>query len=230
MVVIEFQKKHSGAAFRAFQWVVSKAEEDGVTPLVEREKETMLFTGAHAVKHLINFTVSGINAVVADHLEVLFRDMLHEEGDEFEDRDSPYDIGVILMTVIVKSHGVVDSVIFIDSFRGDDGPPQISADVLGKSFCIGESRFGKNIKAFVMDTVHASLDLFKRRTDLFFHQVEQDCTESIAKIGIVEMADMTPGTVIGNTAFGEETVDMGIPFKRPAEGMEDQDKTGRKVF
>ena len=40
---------------------------------------------------------------------------------------------------------------------------------------------------------------------------------------------MTPESVIAETAFGNETVDMGVPFQVPAEGMEDHDKAGDEI-
>ena len=40
----------------------------------------------------------------------------------------------------------------------------------------------------------------------------------------------SPEAVIRETAFGKETVDVRIPFKRSAEGMEYADKPGHKVF
>ncbi len=39
----------------------------------------------------------------------------------------------------------------------------------------------------------------------------------------------SPEAVIGESAFGKKTMDMGIPFQRPAEGMQDTDETGDKV-
>ena len=47
---------------------------------------------------------------------------------------------------------------------------------------------------------------------------------------IVEMIDITPESIITVTAFRDETMDMRIPFKIPAESMQDHDKTRGKVF
>jgi len=43
------------------------------------------------------------------------------------------------------------------------------------------------------------------------------------------MRDITPESIITVTAFRDETMDMRIPFKIPAESMQDHDKTRGKV-
>ena len=43
------------------------------------------------------------------------------------------------------------------------------------------------------------------------------------------MIDIAPKPVIAVTAFGNEAVDMGVPFQIPAECMEDHDEAGSKV-
>ena len=68
----------------------------------------------------------------------------------------------------------------------------------------------------------------KRRKDRSTPPVKT--TESIAKESIVEMGDITPESIITVTAFRDETMDMRIPFKIPAESMQDHDKTRGKVF
>ena len=68
----------------------------------------------------------------------------------------------------------------------------------------------------------------KRRKDRSTPPVKT--TESIAKESIVEMRDITPESIITVTAFRDETMDMRIPFKIPAESMQDHDKTRGKVF
>lgn len=44
------------------------------------------------------------------------------------------------------------------------------------------------------------------------------------------MFDSAPKTIIGETAFGDEAVYVGIPFQRATKGMEDTDESGNKVF
>ena len=60
---------------------------DGIPPAVEGKQDLMLFSGNRAAKRLVSFTVSGINAIITDHLEMLFRDMLSQSCHKIENRD-----------------------------------------------------------------------------------------------------------------------------------------------
>ena len=91
--------------------------------------------------------------------------------------------------------------------------------------CIRDS-----IEAVFMFQITTGRNFFKRRTDAEQHFLEESSTESIAKESIVEMRDITPESIITVTAFRDETMDMRIPFKIPAESMQDHDKTRGKVF
>ena len=44
------------------------------------------------------------------------------------------------------------------------------------------------------------------------------------------MGNISPEGIITVTAFGDETMDMRIPFEISAESMQDHDKTRGKVF
>lgn len=90
-------------------------------------------------------------------------------------------------------------------------------------------RFCIDVEAFLMFPVTAGLHLFEGRTDFFFHFIQKGSAESIAEVGIVEIIDIAPDTIIAVTAFRNEAVDMGGPFQIPAKGVEDHDETGSKV-
>lgn len=53
--------------------------------------------------------------------------------------------------------------------------------------------------------------------------------ESIAEIGIVEVIDAAPETVIAVAAFRNQAVDMWVPFQIPAKGVKGHDETGGKI-
>jgi len=53
--------------------------------------------------------------------------------------------------------------------------------------------------------------------------------EGIAEKSIVEIVDIAPEAVVTVAAFGNEAMDVGIPFQIPAKGMENQNKTGSEV-
>ncbi len=56
--------------------------------------------GNGAAEFFINLPVSGINAAVADHFEMFFRDMLDEAFHEIHNRKSFFHIGVIFVAVV----------------------------------------------------------------------------------------------------------------------------------
>ena len=56
----------------------------------------MLFPGDGSSEQLVRFSVSGIDAVVADHLEILFRDVLGQSCDEIE-------AGIVSVTSLLSS-------------------------------------------------------------------------------------------------------------------------------
>ena len=74
-----------------------------------------------------------IDTVIADHLKVLFWDMLHEKCNEFKDRDRAFNISIVFMAVIVKGYCPGFSIIFIDPLGGNDRAAEITANVLEKS-------------------------------------------------------------------------------------------------
>ena len=176
------------------------------------------------MEFFIGLPVAGIKAAIADHFIVLFGDMADQALDELHDRDSFLHIFVVLMAVVMESDEV--AVIFVNAGSGDGRASQIAADIFDDRFRVAGIGFGINVKAIFMLAVAACFHFFKRGADFSFHLIEKGGTESIAEESIVEMFYMAPETVIAETAFGNETVDMGVPFQVPAEGMEDHDKAG----
>ena len=128
------------------------------------------------------------------------------------------------MTVIVERDRI--TVIVIDPGSSDDRPAKITANIPGDYFWVTEIRFRIDIETMLMFAVTFGFDFFKRRAQF----IEESGAESTAEIVIVKVPDMTPGAVITVTAFGEEAVDMGIPFEIPAKSVEDHDISGSEIF
>ena len=132
------------------------------------------------------------------------------------------------MTVIVERDRI--TVIVIDPGSSDDRPAKITTDILSDYFGVTENRFSIDIETMRMFAVTFGFDFFKRRADPDFQFIEESGAESTAEIVIVKVPDMTPGAVITVTAFGEEAVDMGIPFEVPAKSVEDHDISRGEIF
>ena len=130
--------------------------------------------------------------------------------------------------MIVESDRI--TVIVIDPGSSDDRPAKITTDILSDYFGVTENRFSIDIESMFMFAVTSCFYFFKRRPDPDFQFIEESGAESTAEIVIVKVPDMTPGAVITVTAFGEEAVDMGIPFEIPAKSVEDHDISGSEIF
>ena len=77
--------------------------------------------------------------------------------------------------------------------------------------------------------VTTGLYLFERGTDFGFQFTQQGSAESIAEVGIVEVIDIAPETIIAVTTFRNKAVYVGVPLQIPAKGVEYHDETGSKV-
>lgn len=132
------------------------------------------------------------------------------------------------MTVIVESNGI--SIIAVDPGCGNYRSSKITANIFGDCFRITEIGFGVDIEAVFMLAVAFCLHLFERRSDLVFKFIEKSSLESMTEIVVVKMFYMTPETIITVTAFGKKAVDVRVPFKIPAECMEDHDIAGSVIF
>ncbi len=130
--------------------------------------------------------------------------------------------------MIVESDRI--TVIVIDPGSSDDRPAKITTDILSDYFGVTEIRFRIDIETMFMFAVTSCFYFFKRRPDPDFQFIEESGAESTAEIVIVKVPDMTPGAVITETAFGEEAVDMGIPFEVSAKSVEDHDISRGEIF
>ncbi len=187
----------------------------------------MFFAGNSPPEFLIVLTVARIKAAIADHFIMLFRDMLDQTPDELHDRDGFLDIFVILMPVVMERDKV--TIVVVNPGGGDDRPSEIAAHIFDDCFGVTGIGFGINVEAVFLFLVAEGLYFFKRGSDLSLHFIEKRGTESVTEESIIKIFYITPETVIAVTAFGNETVDVRVPFEVPAEGMEDHDKAWSEV-
>ena len=187
----------------------------------------MFFAGNSPPEFLIVLTVARLKAAVSDHFIMLFRDMLDQTPDELHDRDGFLDIFVILMPVVMERDKV--TIVVVNPGGGDDRPSEIAAHIFDDCFGVTGIGFGINVEAVFLFLVAEGLYFFKRGSDLSLHFIEKRGTESVTEESIIKIFYITPETVIAVTAFGNETVDVRVPFEVPAEGMEDHDKAWSEV-
>ena len=187
----------------------------------------VFFPGNGPAEFFINLPVPGINAAIADHLKMFFRDMTDQTLYKFHDRDSLFHILIIFMAIVMEGNEV--SIIVVNAGSSDHRTAEIAADIFDSSFRVTVIGFGIDIEAVFVFPVAASLHLFKRRADLSLQFIQESSTESVAQISIVEMMSLAPESIVAVTALRNKTMDMRVPFEVPAEGMEDHDETGSEV-
>ena len=223
---IKLYEQH-GCTALTFKRVIAKGRKDGGTPLVKTPVNVVLFPGNGSAEFFVGLPVPGINAAIADHFKMFFRDMADQTLYELHDRDGLLHIPIIFMAVVMEGNEV--TIIVVNAGSRDHRTAEITADILDGSFRVTGIGFGIDIEAVFVFPVAASLYLFKRRADLSFQFIQESSTESVAQISIVEMLSLAPEAIVAVTALGNKAMDMGIPFEVPAEGMEDHEETGSEV-
>ena len=62
-------------------------------------------------------------------------------------------------------------------------------------------------------TVAEGFGFLKRRTYYTFHFIEKGGAECISEIGIIEMPDSFPETIVTEAAFEQKTMNVRVPFQ-----------------
>ena len=158
---------------------------------------------------------------------MLFRDMVDEALYEIHNGKSLFNIGIIFVAVVMEGDKV--AIIFVNPGGGNNRTSQIAPNVFYGGSGVAFSWLGIDIETVFVFPVTTGLYFFERGTDFGFHFTQQCSAESIAEVGIVEVIDIAPDTIIAVTAFRNEAVYVRVPFQIPAKGVEDHDETGRKV-
>lgn len=132
------------------------------------------------------------------------------------------------MTVVVKGNRI--TVIRINAGSRDNRSAKVTTDVIKNSFGIATVGLGINIEAIGMIFITFGLYFFEWGSKLMLHLVEQSGTERISEKSIVEVRNMPPLPKIAVTTFGNEAVNVRIPFEIPAKGMKNHDESRDKVL
>ncbi len=109
-----------------FQWVIAESKEDGSVPLVKVSENAVLFTGNGSIEFSVELPAGGINAAIADHFEMLLRDMTDEAIYELHNRKSFFSTGVIFVAVIME--GDKAAIILVNPGCGNNRRPQTASN------------------------------------------------------------------------------------------------------
>ncbi len=168
-----------------------------------------------------------MESVITSHFEMFFRYVPDKQENKVHYRNRFFDAGAVFVLIVVEGH--IFAIIGISTGGGNNRAAKITADVSYNSASVTGIWFCIDIETIFIFFVNGSLCFFERRTDTVFRFIQKGSLESFAKTGVIKVLDSSPEAVTGGSAFGKKTMDMGIPFRRPAKGMQDTDGTGDKV-
>ncbi len=158
----------------------------------------------------VGFSVSGIKPEIPNHFKVFFRDMLNKTLHEIKDRNGFLHILFIFMTIIMEGDEV--TIIFIDTFGGDNRTSKISADIFNNGVRFAFSIFSKDIETVFMIRIAGSFYLFERISKMFLEFIKECSLERKTEECKRKMFYIAPFARVTNTAFRNQTVDVRIPF------------------
>lgn len=225
---VKFQKKHGGGAFRTFEWVITEGSKQTVTPTVEGQKDFMFFLWDGTAELFVRRAVAGINAIIPDHFKIRFRDMANQSFYELQCRNRFVNELVIFVSVVVEGDRI--AIVFINAGSCDGRTPKISANVLGDDGRIAEVWLRIDVETIFLIAVYRGFDFFERVSDMSLHFVQKSGLKGFPEQFVAEVFKRTPSTGITNATFGNEAVDMRIPFQVTTEGVKDTDKAGSKTL
>lgn len=132
------------------------------------------------------------------------------------------------MTAIVKGH--IPTIIFVYAGCGNNRSAKVTSDIFYHSIRVTFIRLGIYVKAVLIITVTESFGFLKRRTYYGFHFIEKGSAECISEIGIIEMPDIFPETIVTETALGQKTMNVRVPFEVASKCEENHNELGSVVF
>lgn len=138
----------------------------------------MFFLRNSTVQLYILFSVLGIYAIIADHFEMFFRDVLDEELHEFKSGDGHNHKFIVFVAIVMESD--IFTIIFINTFCSDNRSAKVTADIFCDFFWTAQNGFGIDIKAFFTVSVDVRFDGFKRAAYFSFQFIQKGSAECIA--------------------------------------------------
>ena len=217
MIVIEFEKYHFVFTVRAVQRIITERRENGGSPLIETAINMVLASENGPMEFGVNFTMPGIKSAISNHFKMFFRDVTNQPLNEFHSRNGFFNVFFIFMAVVMKGNHF--AVIFINSGSGNNRAAQVTADIFDDCLRITDIWFCENIKPFFVIRVTFRFDFFEGSSDAVFHLVKQSGTKGIAKISVTKDFNVSPKSIITVAAFGNQAMDMRIPFEITSESV-----------
>lgn len=198
------------STIRTFYRVITEGRQDSSSPLVKTSIDRMFGSMYCSLKFGIDLSMSCIQSTIANHLKVFLWNVPDETFDEIYGRDSFLHIFFILMAVVMKSDHFI--VIFINAGSGYDRTSEITPDIFNYIFGVAFVWFGVNIETEFMIRITFRFYFFKGRSKFGFQFIKKCSAKSITQVRVVKMFYMTPKAIVTVSAFGNQTVNVRVPF------------------
>lgn len=177
----------------------------------------------------------GIEAIVTNVAEMRIRNMDDQFLDEFNGRFDDIITFFILVIMIVPMNNIGLLIVTDDAAFSDARPAGIThivgdarIDVIAMVFVFKFFIFflgpGMDVKSFRVIFIQDRFSALERRGDFFFDEAQQFVLEGLSQFGEIEMGEELEGIFIrGIDQFRNEGMDMRVPLKITAKGMEGGD-------
>lgn len=164
--------------------------------------------------------IFGVDAVVAEHIEVFFRDMYDQALDEIKSGDCFDDTLVILVPLVPESDG--RPIVAKDPRLRHGRPANVAGNIVGYVFGRVEiGAGGMDIKAIAIAVVKV---IFERAEalcpKLFFQEAKQSGLPLFAQHGKRDVVKILPSLAVAASAFGKQDMYMGVPLEVTAESVQ----------
>ena len=177
----------------------------------------------------------GIEAIVTNVAEMRIRNMDDQFLDEFNGRFDHIITFFILVVMVKPMDNIGLLIVTDDAAFSDAGPAGIThivgdarIDVIAMVFVFKFFIFflgpGMDVKSFRMIFIQDRFSALERRADFFFDEAKQFVLEGLSQFGEIEMGEELEGIFVGGIdQLGDKGMDMRIPLKITAKGMEGGD-------
>lgn len=108
-----------------------------------------------------------IDAIITDHLEVLFGDMPDKPVHELQSRNGFVNKSVVFVPVVVECDKI--TIVSVNAGGGNNRAAEVSADVFCDNGRIAEIRFGIDVEPIFLITVNRGLNFFERAAGPLLH-------------------------------------------------------------
>ena len=159
------------SAFRTANGVIPKCQNDSIPPGCKRTISISFFRRNRSTDPLVGVSVSGIDAIIANHFEVFFRDMSHKAFSEFYGRNGFINKFVIFVTVVMEGNSTIDSIIIVDTGCSNDRTAKITPNVAQYLTILALMRFHINIEPFAGRIINLCFNFFECSRQSGLHEI-----------------------------------------------------------